>query len=246
MDKRAILQKINEIIADLQEQSEGFANKAKPIDDIELEFFIANTKFLADQALILQRINGSATLIEPQEKTVIGILEDLPEMEDAEAETEIEPVAEFVYEPALPEEPEPLPEPVLEEIVEDPIEVVEVRMQQEIITETIVTEIEEVKPTLNDLMANRTSPNLAARFSQEPVKDLKTVINLNDKMLFVKDLFSGYSLAYQEAIDTLNRMEDFETADQFLQANYVVKYKWAEQSKTADRFYEILNRRFVK
>ncbi|MGO4876950.1 hypothetical protein ACEN2P_10150 [Pedobacter psychrotolerans] len=102
------------------------------------------------------------------------------------------------------------------------------------------------KPTqsLNDLLAKTNAQG------DEPVKapiaDLKQAINLNEKMLFIKDLFKGYNLAYSEAIDIVNKMNNFETANNFLQSNYAMKYDWASKQATVDQFYELLNRRFSK
>ncbi len=79
---------------------------------------------------------------------------------------------------------------------------------------------------------------------QTAVTDIKSAINLNDKMLFVKDLFNGYSLAYSEAIELLNRCKTMEEADQFLKANYVTKNRWTERPDTVDKFYAVLRRRF--
>ena len=76
------------------------------------------------------------------------------------------------------------------------------------------------------------------------VTDLKQAISLNDKMRYIKDLFNGYNLAYAEAIDLLNKMPDFKTADAFLQNNYAVKNNWSSKQDTVDQFYELLNQRF--
>jgi hypothetical protein len=65
-------------------------------------------------------------------------------------------------------------------------------------------------------------------------------------LLFVRDLFNGYSLAYSEAIEILNRFDNFESADNFLKQNYLSKNNWAEKQHVADKFYEILNKRFSK
>jgi hypothetical protein len=78
-----------------------------------------------------------------------------------------------------------------------------------------------------------------------PIKDLKSAINLNDKLLYVKDLFNGYSLAYSEAIEILNRFTNFDEADRFLKANYTAKNKWEDKQATADKFYSVLKRRFA-
>lgn len=103
-----------------------------------------------------------------------------------------------------------------------------------------------VKPTpsLNDLLAKTNGK------TDEPVKapiaDLKQAINLNEKLLFIKDLFNGYNLAYSEVIDIINKMSSFEAADSFLQNNYAAKNNWANKQATVDQFYELLNRRFSK
>ena len=96
--------------------------------------------------------------------------------------------------------------------------------------------------SLNDLLAKTNSSQ--AEPVKAPVADLKQAINLNEKLLFIKDLFSGYNMAYSEALDIVNKMPDFESADRFLQNNYAVKYNWASKQGTVDQFYELLNRRF--
>ena len=97
-------------------------------------------------------------------------------------------------------------------------------------------------PSLNDLLAKTHANN------EEPIKapiaDLKQGISLNEKLLFVKDLFKGYNLAYSEAIDIVNKMNSFEAADSFLQTNYAAKNDWGSKQATVDQFYELLNRRF--
>ncbi len=76
------------------------------------------------------------------------------------------------------------------------------------------------------------------------VPDLPSIINLNDKLLFVKELFNGYNLAYSEAINILNRYHTFEQAENFLNLNYTVKNNWKEKPATAERFYDLLRKRF--
>ncbi|TCD11213.1 hypothetical protein EZ449_06900 [Pedobacter frigidisoli] len=99
-------------------------------------------------------------------------------------------------------------------------------------------------PSLNDLLA-KTNGKSDESF-KAPIVDLKQGISLNEKLLFIKDLFKGYNLAYSEAIDIVNKMNSFEAADGFLQNNYAVKNDWANKQGTVDQFYELLNRRFSK
>lgn len=74
--------------------------------------------------------------------------------------------------------------------------------------------------------------------------DLKTAVSLNDKLLFIKDLFNGYSLAYSEAVELLNRFDNFAEADAFLQSNYALKNNWAGKPQTADKLYSILRKKY--
>jgi hypothetical protein len=77
------------------------------------------------------------------------------------------------------------------------------------------------------------------------ISDIKQAINLNDKMLYVKDLFNGYSLAYSEAIEILNRFSTFDEANRFLNANYALKNHWESKPQTTEKFYALLKRKYT-
>ncbi|MBC7565726.1 MAG: hypothetical protein H7223_02040 [Pedobacter sp.] len=102
------------------------------------------------------------------------------------------------------------------------------------------------KPTLNDLLAasSQKSNNYNEESSLASVTDLKNAVNLNEKLLYIKDLFNGYNLAYSEAIDIINKLPDLKSADTFLQNNYAVKNNWQAKQSTVDKFYELLRQRF--
>ena len=130
-------------------------------------------------------------------------------------------------------------------ISEEPAEVVQVHKTD---SEPVSLVEEESQPlTLNEILSAQSSQStVSSQFNQRQSKDLKGLISLNDKLQFVRDLFNGYSLAYSEAIELLNRFDSFEAADNFLKQNYAAKNSWAEKQDVADKFYEILNRRFSK
>jgi len=118
---------------------------------------------------------------------------------------------------------------------------------EESVNLTTEPDVEEQPLTINEILASQASQStVSSQFAQRQVKDLKSLINLNDKLVFVRDLFNGYSLAYSEAIEILNRFESFESADNFLKQNYSSKNNWAEKQNIADKFYEILNQRFSR
>jgi hypothetical protein len=201
MDKKEILQKTKEILAEIQQQISAFEQKHYQISDIELDLFLANTKFLVDHAHIMKRLQDVS--------------------------------------PAVPL-------PTVEPVVAVPTPAVEETLLLTLIVETPAEPVQEAKPTINDLLADRPDATLATKFESEPIADLKAIINLNDKLVFVKDLFNGYSLAYQEAIDTLNKLGSLEEAKSYLDENYAQANDWAVHETTTTRFYELVSRRYTK
>jgi len=183
----------------------------------------------------------------------------IPHEEETQVITKVEPVVEVKREEPIAEEKkeEPIiaatpPIEALKDVkLDDPIISPPVEQERPLFTPEAVP----VKPTpqpiaskpapsLNDLLAKTNSQN------NEPVKapiaDLKQAISLNEKLLFIRELFNGYNLAYSEVIDIINRMNSFEAADSYLQHNYAAKNNWASKQATVDQFYELLNRRFSK
>lgn len=155
----------------------------------------------------------------------------------------------FEEEVAEADEDEIGPEPFLVHKEEEfPIEIEDLELEVAPAETLIVNQTEPVedptyKPTLNDLLAKSNGVNINST-AQTGIKDLKQAINLNDKLLYIKDLFNGYNLAYAEAIDIANKLPNFEAADNFFQKNYAAKNNWNEKQGTVDKFYQLLNQRF--
>jgi hypothetical protein len=100
--------------------------------------------------------------------------------------------------------------------------------------------------TINQRMSSQktAASNITEQAGAQPVTNLKAAITLNDKLLYIKDLFNGYSLAYSEAIEILNRFNTFEEANRFLNKNYTLKNNWDSKPETADKFFALLKRRY--
>jgi len=100
--------------------------------------------------------------------------------------------------------------------------------------------------TINQRMsAQLTKGGVTDQSAAAPITDLKQAISLNDKLLYIKDLFNGYNLAYSEAIEILNRLSSFGDAERFLTKNYVTKNNWENKADTAAKFYAVLKRRYA-
>ncbi|WP_432708173.1 hypothetical protein [Pedobacter sp.] len=195
-------------------------------------------KFEFEEKQVDQLFNRPLTTEEQEiiaKKQQLNAVKPLPELSEAEVKPQ-EPLVISVIAPEPQPEPIPAPEPE-SEIAAPVVELI----PEEPVVETLIPE-PVVKPTLNEMLANKSGDR--AEHPGSEIKDLKQAISLNDKLLFVKDLFHGYNLAYAEVIDLLNKMPDFKSADAFLQHNYAVKNDWSSKQATVDRFYQLLRRRF--
>ncbi|MBB6272919.1 hypothetical protein HDF26_003379 [Pedobacter cryoconitis] len=187
-------------------------------------------------------------LAEPAQPEIIHVPEPVaekpvPVIEHAKEEIEEEAVPAHIPEPVKEAFKEPAKEPIFAFEPKPVQEELFTPVQNNTTTETAKPI---AKPTLNDILSgNTTSRNLNTESSRVQIKDLKQAISLNDKMRYIKDLFNGYNLAYAEAIDLINKMPDFKSADEFLQRNYAAKNNWSSKQDTADQFYELLNQRFT-
>jgi len=169
--------------------------------------------------------------------------------EETESSEEISPVVEKSSVPEIEEDVQKETEPSVN-AVEEPV------IKEVIIPEKVATIHETPEsstasspaPTLNDIISAQKAQTIqtSSQFNSQVITDLKTSISLNDKLLFIKDLFNGYSLAYSEAIEILNRFDNFDVAETFLKTNYAAKNNWAAKQDTVEKFYEVLHRRYSK
>jgi len=129
--------------------------------------------------------------------------------------------------------------PVKEEIVEEVV-----IKHQEIKADEKTVELLTINQKISSQLGDK-APGRSEQLIGSPISDIKQAVTLNDKLLFVKDLFNGYSLAYTEAVEILNRFTTFEEATRFLNTNYVTKNNWESKPATADKFYALLKRRYA-
>ena len=206
--------------------------------------------------------------VDPQEFTVDSIdlsLDDYPVVEQAPevvvqvsevddlpvAQPDFEPVAEPVAEPAA----EPVDEPILEpeEIVEEPVlePVVEPDPVEVVPVEEVVTELEMVfeaaqtlaaeKPVVLDAMTTKQA--WRTDMPGAAVRDIRSAISLNDRVLFINRLFDEDPVTFQETLTKLNQMETLDEAVDYLAAN---RPQWNFESEIVYRFMMALRRKISK
>ncbi|MEI2711565.1 MAG: hypothetical protein V9E96_21515 [Chitinophagaceae bacterium] len=113
-------------------------------------------------------------------------------------------------------------------------------------------EVFELKDTLNQevekedfnnkLKENKTE--VAAILQGTPVKDLRKAIGINDRYLFINELFRGDETMYERSIKTINSFNIYPEAEYWIQRELKVKLGWLEEVEAVKIFDQLVKRRF--
>ena len=147
-------------------------------------------------------------------------------------ELDVEEVAEPVKQPEPVVETEMSPIIESESVIEDDSEQEIVEIEQVIELE-IEDKVEEEEITPNSQLL---TPNCEA----QALRNLMSVIGLNDRFRFRHDLFANSDELFRETIDILNKVENFESAVDYL----MQKFNWDEEDATVVYFYDIIKPKF--
>lgn len=98
--------------------------------------------------------------------------------------------------------------------------------------------------TLADKFMDSDDKTLAARIKMNPIQDLKTAIGLNDKFLFIKELFNNNLLEYNETLEHLNTTDSLENAQAYL-ASLKEKHQWTEEMEYFLLFRDYVERKYL-
>ena len=98
-------------------------------------------------------------------------------------------------------------------------------------------------PVLNEkLRANKIE--VGALLNNEPIKELKKGIGINDRFLFVQELFRGDETMYERSIKTIDGFAIYPEAQFWIQRELKLKIGWNENSATVMHFDQLVKRRF--
>jgi hypothetical protein len=97
------------------------------------------------------------------------------------------------------------------------------------------------QPTMNDTLKAE-HPTFADQHQNSPIKNLNESISLNQKFIFINQLFNGDSQAFQETLEVLGACSSADEAINLLKYRYAPKYKWNLNGTEADELMDIVKR----
>ena len=86
--------------------------------------------------------------------------------------------------------------------------------------------------------------DLKSTLNDSPVRDLRKAIGLNDRYLFINQLFRGDEVMYERSLKTINGFRILPEAEYWMERELKVKLGWDENRETTRHFYQLVKRRF--
>ncbi|MEI7733896.1 MAG: hypothetical protein WCI49_00460 [Ferruginibacter sp.] len=98
--------------------------------------------------------------------------------------------------------------------------------------------------SLNDKL-KQSRIDLGETLTEIPIRDLKKAIGINDRFLFINELFRGDENMYERSIKTINSFSILPEAEYWIQRELKVKLAWNDGNETVKQFTQLVKRRFT-
>lgn len=130
---------------------------------------------------------------------------------------------------------------------QEPEQVLLAVQEEENSTELAPQEEQGFDADYDELFAIKAPTELSERLSQSPIKDIGSKMGLNERMLYISQLFGGDANDFSDAIHVLNGLDGFEQARGYLEKRFAQKEEWLkkERKHKAKEFLKLVNRRYL-
>ncbi|HRO45115.1 hypothetical protein [Agriterribacter sp.] len=111
-----------------------------------------------------------------------------------------------------------------------------------------VKELNEVigrgEPSINERLFERRT-ELGEKLKEEPLKDIKKAVGVNDRFIFISELFRGDEDMYERSLKTINRFTIYPEAEFWILRELKLKLGWNEEHPAVKQFDQLVKRRFL-
>ncbi len=188
----------------------------------------------------------------PQEVEVMEKQIEVLQIDEAAVEAELNEIKKNV------EERKKIIQKPVTPLLFDPVDDIPTLAHQPIVASKEVRE--EAKKELHERIAasstNPTNTSLNDKLKQQhversetlkdaPIKDLRKGIGVNDRFLFIKELFKGDETMYERSIKTINGFAILPEAEYWIRRELKLKLAWKDQDAVVKQFDQLIKRRFL-
>jgi len=241
------MQRVDTLIKKLQEQFAARASASQlmltvQMLQVELAQLQTNTGNAQTSAI---NVDIPQTILPPvprEEEKTVAILQ----VDEAELEAELEEIkrnAEAMQKISTHHKP-PI---VFEQEEEQHIPTLAHHLNESINPAATKKEVNELvggAASLNDKL-KQSKIDLGDSLTDAPIRDLKKAIGINDRFLYINELFRGDESMYERSIKTINSFSILPEAEYWMQRELKVKLGWDDRNEIVKQFTQLVRRRFV-
>jgi hypothetical protein len=268
--KELVMEVITETLESINEENEIIRSHKTPIPQIELDMILENIRKLYANYRLLDKFNLEETetfgAFQPLDKPITIGFEKKKEAEPESAPALSEPVAESIpsaaeFKPDVPSAPDET------KITDETAVAVETKVtdEAEALSDTvdhtqkvadytfdlfsaqpatIADKYRNEEKTIHEQISSQGArENIASRIQQTPITELKSVIGLNDKFIFINELFHGNMKAYQETIHSLDQLTTLNDAIRYF-TEVKDTFDMNEELESFRKLAEMIQRKF--
>ena len=266
MEKEKLINEIGHTIESIKTHVNRIKSEHYKVHKVDVDLLIEKTRQVYDQLINLdgmQKPFEKKAVEEVEKKTEVTTAvkeseQKMPEKKPEEASTSVDEMPEGMIDP---EEQEV--ETVIE-ITEKKETEVETQKQVEPEAQEQVSKKEENRteekevyvkstidlfstssePTLGDRLKNADQPTIADKITKNTINELREAIGINEKFLFINELFNGDMSRYNKIIDELDQFATLEGVNTYM-LELKIQSQWSDDNPALIKLTELLHRKFV-
>ena len=220
-----LLSKLNpQTFYDPENQKEEISTKTKQSENTEIESPIEDKK-IEPEVKIEKEPDKSEEKEVIEEKPVVSepeLIIETPKKKEQKEEIEAESESD-------------------EEIKEKEVPKKTVKEHNGTNPEIIADKFQSKKFIHDDIAMKNSKQDVSSKMQSKPINDINSAIGLNDKFIFIRELFDGDKDRYNETIQILNNFDTYENAVSFLDENF----DWDSEDENYERLKELVQRKYA-
>jgi hypothetical protein len=131
-----------------------------------------------------------------------------------------------------------IPEVTNPELIEKP----EITLKQNQDHKIVADKFHKNEPLINELIAKQaTKKDISSVMQSKPIKDIEAAIGVNERFIFIKELFNGDAETYVKTITILNNAHNFNEAFNYINQTF----SWDFESGSAHKLLDLVRRKHI-
>ncbi|MDP1622381.1 MAG: hypothetical protein Q8M08_08575 [Bacteroidales bacterium] len=236
MNTKIIKDEINWLLEAINEQYEAIYRHSEKIPQIEFDILMENVRKFYENMHLLQRLNDPMAFPEKKKKSGDSVPETTrpaPVSPVSEPETPVD----TVIEPQKPVQAQVKPTGPA------PVHLEKVVASKKSVNSPEIDLFASEEPAFSIKLKEAREKTFGPKIPAERIENLKAAISINEKFMFINELFDGNLREYNETIETLNGFKTIDQAADFLDL-MLKKNFWNTGSNAFKKLKELVERRF--